>query len=904
MNMMNLPIDAYKDAIVKSIMENDFLIVVGETGCGKTTRISQFLVDKFAQVIVTEPRILTAKTASHRVAEEMGLTLGKEVGYKTGYDKYFSKDSKILFCTDGLQLVRTITMADGRKENVLIIDEIHLWNMNMESLVAWCKFMRHQWKTKVVIMSATMDAQKLKAYLGGKTTVIEVPGRLYEVAVEHRMACDLIPTILEYVGEKRDTMVFVSGKKEMEKVIDDVKETGCNAVILPLHGELEWEEQNKCYLKYDVPKVIVATNLAQDGVTIPGISVIDTGKAKITNAESGVEELIEIEISKADCKQREGRAGRTEGGRYTLCSNYPYEYREDYTAPEIQRSILDRIVLQLVAAGLDAEELEFYHQPDIDAIRLAKKKLVALGATDKDNNVTKLGAKMVKMPISVEYARMIIEAEKYGVTEQVMTIAAIVEMGGLLKRGKYEEVSYRDFTIESKSDLLAELDVWNRLSEMKNINFKEVGVTKKKYNQIKAHIQKLRDAISDQVEIQSKNDREAILKSCLAGLATNIFMDNGYDEFVGDDGVGRRLDNNSCISHGYYSNVKCIVGTPKSFPCKNRWGDTYQMNLVTFATVLDKDMIEKLVPDKIRVETDKYYDAVEDAVEVYTTRYYKNLELGTDYKMDYNHPEYATLKASYEEEKRRAEERRAQMLSYGYSEYRPVENHRQTRVTIDGKEFSVSYNCYSKPYMYVDDKTLFTTKVKDVQLDDGTKVILKNDNVYRRETESMTELRNIVEKQRVNEIREAKKNAFMRIQVDTLQDALKNANEIGAIELTMNNGGYGDEAIVAYGCITLKKKTVSFELLDDEEKAAENTREALQYLFMKLVEKNYPIRCFSAQKGKKKKVLTPKENEVKMEFDSLVRELLADITVGNAAENLEFLDEYFQEVTEGIKKAS
>ncbi len=907
MNKMNLPIDNYKDAIVEAIAKNDFLIVVGNTGCGKTTRMPQFLVERFSQVIVTEPRILTVKNASHRVAEEMGLTVGKEIGYKTGYDKCYSKDSKILFCTDGLQLVRTITMADGRKENVLVIDEIHLWNINMESLVAWCKFMRNKWNTKVVIMSATMDPKLLQAYLGRKTEIIEVPGRLFDVAVEHRRACDLIPTILEFVAEKRETMVFTSGKKEMEKLMYDVKKTGCNAVILPLHGELEWEEQKRCYLEYDVPKVIVATNIAQDGVTIPRLNIVDTGKAKINNAESGVEGLVEIEISKADCKQREGRAARTEDGRYVLCSDYPYEKRDDYNVPEIQRSILDRIVLQLAAAGLDAEKLEFFHQPDTDAIRLAKKKLIAFGATDKDNNVTKLGAKMVKMPISVEYARMIIEAEKYGVTEQVMTIAATVEMGGLLKRGKDADVTYRDFTAENKSDLLAELDVWNRLSEMKNINFKEVGVTKKRYNQIKTHIQKLRNAISDQVEIKRNNDRRAILKSCLSGLSTNLFFDNGYDEFFGDDGVGRRIDNSSCISHGYYNRVKCVAGTPKSFPCKNRWGETYQMNLVTFATVVERDMIEELVPDKIRVETDCYYSASEDAVEVYTTKYYRDWEIGSDYKIDYNHPEYETLKADYEEEQRRIEERRARILSnsnnnhdYSYS-YAEV---RKPTVTIDGKEFCVSYNYYSKPYIYVDDKTLFTTEVKNVQLDDGTKVILKSENVYRRETESMVELRNIVENQRVNEIRDTKKNAYMRIQVDTLQDALKHADKIGAIELTMNNGGYGDEAIVAYGCITLKKKTVSFELLEDEEKAAENTREALQYLFMKMVEKNYPIRCFSAQKGKKKKVLTPKENEVKMQFDSLVRELLADLTVDNATETLEFLDEYFLELTEGIRKAS
>ena len=898
---INLPIDQYKDAIVNAIAQNDFLIVVGRTGCGKTTRIPQFLVNKFAQVIVTEPRILTAKTASHRVAEEMGVTVGKEIGYKTGYDKCFSADSRILFCTDGLQLVRTITMADGSKENVLVIDEIHLWNRNMEALVAWCKFMRNKWNTKVVIMSATMDAEKLKSYLGSKTEIINVPGRLYEVAVEHRPAYMLVPTVLEYVNEKRDTIVFVSGKKEMESLIEDIKEENCDAVILPLHGDLEWEEQKKCYLSYNVPKVIVATNIAQDGVTIPGISVIDTGKAKISNAESGVEGLVEIEISKADCKQREGRAGRTEGGRYTLCSDYPYEEREDYTVPEIQRSILDRIVLQLAAAGLDAEELEFYHQPDSEAIRLAKKKLIALGATDSDNNVTELGSKMVKMPVSVELARMIIEAEKYGVTEQVMTIAAIIEFGGLLRKGKkYSWVSYSNFTYEHGSDLLAELDVWNKLCEKDYIDFNEVGISKKNFRRIKEHIKKLKNALDNLIDIQNNDDREAIVKSCIAGMATNIFVSDGYGRFVGEDGVVRQLDKGSCVHSTYLEPVYCVVGTPKSFPVKGRWGYTDQMNLVTFATKISKSTLEKLlVPSQIREESECVYDAENDAVMVFKSRYYLQLKLSTDSELDYNHPDYANLKAEYEAE----QEWRRKLYSSSSSYESRIADTRQQTVVIDGKEFQVYYS-YRKPYICVDDKTLFTTDVKTVALDNGTRVMLRNDNVYRREEESMAGLRNAVENQRITRIRDYKKRGYERIQVGTLQDVLDYADEIGTIELTMNKGGYGDEPILAYGCITLKKKTVSFELLDDEEKAAGNTREAMQYLFMKEVERCYPMGSFSAQTGKKKKILTPKENEVKMEFDSLVRELLSGLTVGNAKENLEFLEEYFQEITENIKKAS
>ncbi len=900
---VSLPIDRYEVSIVNAIKKNDFLIVVGQTGCGKTTRIPQFLANDFSQVIVTEPRILTAKTASYRVAEEMNVTVGVEVGYKTGYDKCFSSDSKILFCTDGLQLVRSITLADGTKENVLVIDEIHLWNQNMESLVAWCKFMRYQWKTKVVIMSATMDAQKLKDYLGGKTEIISVPGRLYPVAVEHRGAHMLIPTIIEYVEEGRDTLVFVSGKKKMEEVMSDLQKEGCNAVILPLHGELEWEDQKKCYDNYGKPKVIVATNIAQDGVTIPGVSVVDTGKAKVSNAESGVEGVVEVEISKADSKQREGRAGRTEGGRYTLCSDYPYECRDDYDIPEIQRSILDRIVLQLASAGLDAEKLEFYHQPDMNAIKLAKSKLIALGATDANNNVTKLGSKMVKMPVSVELARMIVAAEEYGVTEQVMTIAAILQMGGIFnKRRKDSYVSYSDFSGESTSDWLAELDVWENLNKMGYINFKEIGINRKNFNRIKEHIKKLRIALEDLVDIQHNDDRDAILNACLTGMVTNIYVYDGYGNFIGEDGIERQLDNSSCVRDTYAMPLKCVVGKPKMIPWKSGWRSGHKQ-LITFATKISKEKVEELVPSKIRVEVENTYDSEEDAVIVTTSRYYLTMRISSEEKIDHDHPDYDRLKAEYEEEQARYERLHRSYSTYGTGYTRPYYEERQRMIQIDGRNFEVSYHM-STPIIAVDNETLFKSDVKKVTLDNGRQVMLTHYATGSRLEESMAGLRNAVENARLIRNRNLKKSAYARIQVCTLQDVLANSINIGAVELIKKNGGYSDESIYAYGCLTLKKKTVSFDLIDDEEKATDNTREAMQYLFMKEVERRYPISSFSAQKGKKKKVLTHEEMEMKMEFDSLVRELLCDLTVSNAEENLEFLEEYFQEMNEKVQKAS
>lgn len=527
---MILPITNYKNDIIEAVRNHSFTIISAETGSGKSTQIPQYLATYYSQVVVTEPRIMAAKTLAKRVAEEMNVTLGQEVGYRTAYDKCSSPTSNILYCTDGLQLIRTIFSEDNETENVLIIDEVHEWNLNIETLIAWCKFMQGKWNTKVVIMSATLDTDGLANFFGEDVEVLNIPGNLYDVAVEEKPNYALIDTIKENINDGKNILVFVAGKKEIHSVIEELEQE--NATVLPLHGEMDWDDQKKCFEHYCNPKVIVATNVAQTSLTIPDIDVVvDSGEARISIAENGIQGLFLKDISRSDIAQRKGRAGRTKSGKYFLCSDTPMEYRNEYSIPEIQRSILDRVVLQLATIGLDAEELQFYHQPDIEAILTAKKELTVIGALS-DNQVTELGHKIVKIPVSVQFARMIVEAEKYGVTEQVMTIAAIIEMGGLLAK----EGNYYDFTPERESDLLAELDVWNSINKIGYIDFKKLGIKKKSFFKIKEHIQKLKETLYGIVEMTNNDDREAVVKSCLCGLVSHIYVRN-YDRYRSEDGT-------------------------------------------------------------------------------------------------------------------------------------------------------------------------------------------------------------------------------------------------------------------------------------------------------------------------------------------------------------------------------
>lgn len=886
--MKILPITTHKDEIVKAVRANDVTIIVGETGSGKSTQVPQYLSEIYDQVIVTEPRIMAAKTLARRVSDEMGVVLGDEVGYRTGYDKCDSANSKILFCTDGLQLIRTITQSKNTANNVLIIDEIHEWNNNMEALAAWCKYMLDKWNTKVVIMSATVDAESLKNYYGGKVSVIEVPGNLYEVSFEERSECEFISTILEKVYEGKNVLAFVSGKKEIsdtiKKLMDNFKLNQTAVKVFPLHGELDWEEQSKCFDSYDVPKVIVATNVAQTSVTIPDINiVVDTGKAKITIARNGIEGLFEVNISQADCLQRKGRAGRVQNGEYILCSDVCFEYRDRYMAPEIQRSILDRVVLQLAVAGIDAEKLEFFHQPKKSAIQIAKNELYNLGALDLECHVTELGHKMVKMPVSVQLARMIVEAEKFGVTEDVMTIAAIVEMGGLLSK----EGSYSNFTSESRSDLLAELDVWNKISQLGWIDFKEYGINKKSFFRIKEHIKKLKEALYDIVEISSSNDRDGIVRSCLSGMVSNIFTRDYLDEFVDDDGNTRKLDRKSCLSGGSFgSSLECVVGTPRTIEFNGRYGEKRRLELISFATAFDKKYLLELCPEQITSETEIIgYDPDEDAVKLFRSRYFRRLRIDSETVFDKNHPSYEALKNDYEFRQR------------GYMHVTEEETV-EAVVNVCGKFFDVFKNSYPRYYFInVDRDTLYNGDATNLQLKNGEYLYFKYTCEYGSfKYQNLLALRNGVELRRIENEVYKKTSYYSGMRSKTLKDVMSQIDALGEVIITYRNGGNSDEAVVRYGCISLSRKSVFFDLRKSKEDAEEDTKEALQFLFKKEVDSRYPVGRFSSMTGKKKKKLTPEENEMKMEFDSLVGELLRELRIDNVEESLEFLEEFFQEM--------
>lgn len=867
---MLLPIANYKNDIIEAVNSHYFTIVSAETGSGKSTQIPQYLAEHYNRVIVTEPRIMAAKTLAKRVAEEMQEQLGEKVGYKTAYDKCSSPDSKIVYCTDGLQLIKTIFSQDTENKNILIIDEVHEWNLNIETLIAWCKFMEGKWNTKVVIMSATFDTIKLAEFLGDDVAVLNLPGNLYDVTIEEREEFMLVGTIIENVNKHKNVLVFVAGKKEIHDVMERLGDEKVNATVLPLHGEMDWEDQKKCFNHYSNPKVIVATNVAQTSITISDIDVVvDTGLSRISKVENGIQGLFLSNISYSDIIQRKGRAGRTKQGKYFLCSNMSIKYRENESIPEIQRSILDRVVLQLAEIGLDAEKLKFYHQPTSEAIVTAKKELNAIGAIE-NGKVTQIGHKIVKMPVSVQLARMIIEAEKYGVTDPVLTIAAIIEMGGLLTNNGL----YSVFTSERKSDLLAELDVWNFIKESKYVDFEKFQIHKKNFFKIKEHIKKLKEVLYGIVEISNTGNREDIINSCLHGLVSNVYVKN-YSEYISFDKKCVNLDKKSCINQ---YNSEIVVGIPKTIEYKKRYyGYNSSITLLSFATTIDVATLLDLVPNQVEEETRLRYSKTMDAVEVTVKKSFAGVEIDSSVEFVKNHPEYDRLKKEFEKD--------------------TSSSNSQEVVEIDGKQFKVLHSfMQEKPVIYIDNETLFTTKEKEIFLDSGKKLYFSSANIMGRRESNIISLRNAVEIQRLNNLRKQKMWEYDSIKLVSINDVVSVADTIGKTKLTMNNGGFGDTPIFVYSYMELKQNRVNLKITDDEELANSSNLEALQYLFLKEIENKYGESKFSHKPGKKKKVLTKSEIEVKKDFDSLVRELANDLTISNVTDTLEFLEEYYQEL--------
>lgn len=602
-----LPIAQFRDQIIALVNENPVVIITAETGAGKSTEVPQYLLDAGFQTLVTQPRRLAATSIAEYVAECRGVALGREIGYRIGGgEEVWSRETRLLYVTDGLALVRELVGKNFAE--VIVVDEIHEWNKSVEVLVAWLKReLSRGRKIKVVLMSATIEADKLASYwsdvCGGEPApVITVPGRLFPVE-EIQPKSDRMEHIEEFVRDGHSVLVFEPGKAEISDTIADLRRRNLHAVILPLHGELESVEQRRCFEDYGRPKIIVSTNVAQTSVTIDGITaVVDSAmERRVETSADHVEGLYLLPISKADSNQRKGRAGRTRPGIYV---NYSREVQPDFPKAEIERLLLDKVVLQLLLAGIDPEELQFFHQPDPAKIRAAKRTLRLLGCVDENNHVTDIGYEVNRLPVSVHSGRMIVEAIHRGVLHEILTIAAILEVGEMhVRKDIYGFPSTewrRHVGDENESDLLAQARLYKAAQNMRREQLEDNGIRPKAYFQVVQTRRHLVDALNGRIDRRdwsNGQDRYSIIACIAAGLIDKVFRGN-YGIYTNGDQVQRELHRDTFL----YPRPELLVGEPRDFTIPTKRGPR-TVHVVAMATAVTVPMLVELAPHLVEKKT-------------------------------------------------------------------------------------------------------------------------------------------------------------------------------------------------------------------------------------------------------------------------------------------------------------
>ena len=682
-----LPIADYQEQILAAVDSSQVTIITAETGAGKSTQVPQYLAEHgYTKVIVTQPRILAARNLSKRVREEWALRNSEDseaiIGYRTAHERDDHPDNQILYCTDGLQLVRELTGAGTNKGQVLVLDEVHEWNENMEVLLAWAKKRAEQEpRFKIVIMSATIDTAPLSEYFATES-VISVPGRSYPVTKQR--GTDIVSEIMgQLENPGANMLVFLPGKAEIEAVREFVKVKAheVSVPVLPLHSQLTLEEQQLAFGNYPNGKIILSTNIAQTSVTIDDIDmVLDSGLERRSEVRNGVEGLFIAQISQADCLQRAGRAGRTKPGTYILAplDNMPCDEiddRPEYGVPEILRSLIDRLTLRLASIGIDIEELDFYHDPSHSAIKRAKHTLRSLGALTPAGKVTEIGRAMERFPVESSYGRMLVEAESLPKSTQIKlaSIIAIQEVGGIVKGGtKYN--GWRQLTSQKRSDLIAQYEVWLAQPALTVEELEEMGIITKNVHKAEEVMERLaRDlGLESEERTAVEKDEEAdICRAITAGQVHQLWAtEDGGQAIHILTGKRRELSNSTVVAH-----AELVAGTPFDLQIPTQKGELETLHLVQGLTRVEPAWLKEFAGDIASVKPSgmRFDPRRGELVKVSSIRLKgKKIEIGSEAILEPTPKNRKALATSFAEYIREQLQNKRDVLQRGYHRKLPL----------------------------------------------------------------------------------------------------------------------------------------------------------------------------------------------------------------------------------------
>ncbi|KAI9282963.1 P-loop containing nucleoside triphosphate hydrolase protein [Umbelopsis sp. AD052] len=572
-----------RDQIIKGVQENETVVIVGETGSGKTTQIPQFLLEcgigspGRGAIAVTQPRRVAATSLAKRVAEEVGTTLGYRVGYTVRFDDASSQHTMIKYLTDGMLLRELLSDKLLLRYSVVILDEAHERTLRTDMLFGMVKEIQQTRKEmvqrgekdvcelKIVVMSATLDAEKFSEYFNG-ARIMYVSGRLFPVKVYNTIEpqSDYLDAALVTIFQihmrrpKGDILVFLTGQEEIETLTTLLTEyagqlpSNVQALLpCPLFAALPPAQQQKVFepAPHNTRKVVLATNIAETSITISGIRyVIDCGVAKVRgfDAKIGVESLLVHPISKSSARQRMGRAGREAAGFcYRLYTEPSFGSLEENTIPEIKRCNLAAAVLNLKAAGVhDVLHFDYMDRPSRTSLSRALEQLYSLSAIDDKGTLTQEGKQMAEFPLDPVFSKVLIQSQQYECTSEVISIISLLSVDSVFftppdKRDNVAEAKKR--FVHPDGDHLTLLNVLKSYWEVKGdkewcrenfINMRNIKIVLDVRNQLIQFCTRMGIVSST----SAGNETDNILKSFLSGFFQNTALlqpDGTYKSVVG-----------------------------------------------------------------------------------------------------------------------------------------------------------------------------------------------------------------------------------------------------------------------------------------------------------------------------------------------------------------------------------
>ena len=606
----NLPVAEKKQAIYDAIKNHQVVIIAGETGSGKTTQIPKICLELGlgikGYIGHTQPRRLAARSVANRIAEELKTEIGQLVGYKVRFSDHVSETTLIKLMTDGILLAEIQKDKLLLQYDTIIIDEAHERSLNIDFILGYLKqLLPKRPDLKVIITSATIDVERFSNHFN-QAPIIEVSGRTYPVEVRYRPPIfneeddinsdfqPIIDAIEELSAESfGDILIFLTGEREIRDVADILNKLELRHTdILPLYARLSATEQNRIFQSHSKRRIILATNVAETSLTVPGIKyVIDPGLARISrySYRTKVQRLPIEPISQASANQRKGRCGRTSDGIcIRLYDEKDFLSRPEFTDPEILRTNLASVILQMTSLGLgNIAAFPFVEAPDSRYIRDGIRLLEELGAIyikHHQYHLTETGKILAQLPIDPRLARMLVEARRSGCTKEIMIITAALSIQDPRERPfdkqQASDEKHRRFA-DKESDFLSLINLWNYIQEQQNLlsgnqfrrlcqkeflNYLRIREWQDVYTQIRQTIKQLAFPINSKAA-----DYISLHTSLLSGLLSHIGMKEiEKREYIGARNIKFAIFPNSAL---FKSQPKwCIVS--ELVETSRLWGRT------------------------------------------------------------------------------------------------------------------------------------------------------------------------------------------------------------------------------------------------------------------------------------------------------------------------------------------